>query len=158
MDRFSLDSIAPSNRNTKTWPTVDPDKIPDPEERKLVKSRIQAIELLLDGGLRSRIEESTNISSKMAMYWLQRCLQIHPDGRIYGFRALGSCVHIEPYRRTTEGHKKVVRKDGTIRLEATGAFQLLLTTYPDLVQLIDNYLFKLRKSWRSIDGDSTTVL
>jgi hypothetical protein len=154
MPRFSLQSISQGDLNHEAWPKVDPDKIIDETERQLVKRRITAIQLLLDGGSRSRIEETTGISSKMAMYYLQRCLQIHPDGRCYGFRALGSYVHISPYRRTAEVNKKVIRKDGTERLEATGAFQLLLTSYPELVQLIDVFIFKIRKASRSFSADN----
>jgi hypothetical protein len=154
MARFSLETISRSNLNLVAWPKVDPDKILDKTERELVRRRIEAIHLLLDGGPRSRIAETTGISSKMAMYLLGRCLQIHPDGRCYGFRALGSYVHIAPYRRTAEVSKKVIRKDGTERLEATGAFQLLLVSYPELVQLIDVFIFKLRKTQRSFSEGS----
>lgn len=67
---------------------LNEDLIDDPVIRDTIERRCRAIRLLVDLVPRDRIASETGISARMALYWLQRCLKIHPDGRIYGFRIL----------------------------------------------------------------------
>jgi len=75
----------------------------------------------------------------MAVYWFRRCVTLHPDGRIYGYRGLISHTHMNGYKRTKELPCGVGKENAGW----AGAFNMLLARYPDLKMLLDRHIFKL---------------
>ena len=141
MERFSLDAVNRAHLSLEQWPKVDEQAIKNPGRLEKFAARRRAIELLLDQAPRSQIQSETGISARMAVHWLKRSLGIHPDGRIFGFRALIPWVRLAPYRR----HTVVELADGSSGSGASGAFIQLLRTYPELRELIDEQILKRAK-------------
>lgn len=61
----------------------------------------------------------------------ERCLQPHPDGRVYGWRGLVPHLRIKVYKRSRK-----VRVDG-FGHAAAGALEALLDRHPDLREQLD---------------------
>jgi hypothetical protein len=81
----------------------------------------------------------------MALYWFKRALETHPDGRIFGFRVLLPHTHSAPYRRVAEVNRNYLSSQGG----ASGAFGRLLRTYPELKELIDRHVLRLKPHSRA---------
>lgn len=118
------------------WPTVDLLSIPI-EKRELFEERYRAFRLYQSGAALAYIHEETGISPQRFYQLLDRCLEAHPDGRIYGFRALIPSTRIHGYRR----QKPVELSLGDHQGGGAGAFQKLLADYPVLLELIYSKLF-----------------
>jgi putative transposase len=134
VERFSLATVDTALLNLEQWPTVDEDTLGSPRKQHFLK-RCQAIRLLRDACPRNQVSLKTGISGKTAMRLLKRCLALHPDGRIYGYRALIPNIHIVPYARRTPDN--VVWRSGT---GASGAFTQLLRTHPKLEELVRQHI------------------
>jgi len=87
VNRIPLASVEPTLLNSEAWPSVNLDVLDD-AARDLVKRRSRAVELVIAKSSAAKILSETNITRRMAVYWFKRCLEVHPDGRIYGFRIL----------------------------------------------------------------------
>lgn len=118
------------------WPTVDELSLSD-NDRASFARRYRAFRLYSSGATLSQIRNETGICAQHLYDLLDRCLKIHPDGRIYGFRALIPGIRIKSYER-----KKPVKMGvGDHQGGGAGAFQKLLDDYPALLDLIHNKLF-----------------
>jgi putative transposase len=139
MERFSIASLDPALLDTNSWQTVDLDRL-EADVRALVQTRQRAIELVIRGESDAMIRSECSFSRQMAVYLLRRCLQIHPDGRVYGFRILLPHSRLAPYRRTAETHADhQFSKSGL-----SGAFSKLLREHPALQDLLDRHILKLK--------------
>lgn len=118
------------------WPTVDSLSI-SAEKRKQFEARYKAFWLYRSGAALARIHRETGISPQRFYQLLDRCLTAHPDGRVYGFRALIPGTRIFSYRR----QKPVELSLGDHQGGGAGAFQKLLVDYPVLSDLIYSKLF-----------------
>lgn len=118
------------------WPTVDELSLSN-NDRASFARRYRAFRLYSSGATLSQIRNETGICAQHLYDLLDRCLKIHPDGRIYGFRALIPGIRIKSYER-----KKPVKMGvGDHQGGGAGAFQKLLDDYPALLDLIHNKLF-----------------
>jgi putative transposase len=70
-----------------TWPTLAWTEL-DPPARGRVKMLIDAIERYADGESVKDIESTTGVNRRQLYRSLERAFALHPDGRLYGFRAL----------------------------------------------------------------------
>ncbi len=138
MERFSLASLDPDLLNMRTWPTIDLDRL-DESDQNLVQARQRALELLVEGVPDDQIRSGCNLSRQMAVYLLKRCLQVHPDGRIYGYRILMPYFRSEPYRRTAD----IPSGWHFTNFGLSGAFSKLLREHPELQELLDRHILKL---------------
>ncbi|WP_288841664.1 hypothetical protein [uncultured Deefgea sp.] len=111
---------------TTTWPTPDEGALSD-ERRSLYFARKKAIELYFSGVPFEQIKQLTALG-KRQIYRLihERCLEIHSDGQVYGWRGLLPYFRINSYTRHTNIH---VNQFG---YGAVGALQSLLNYHPDL--------------------------
>jgi hypothetical protein len=110
-----------------TWPGIAWTDL-DSEARKVIRQRMHALELFVQGEPVDAIEKSTGVNRRQLYRWLERCLSLHPDGCVFGFRALQPYSRVVPYARLTG---VVVQGEWGSRGTA-GAFSQLLESYPVL--------------------------
>jgi hypothetical protein len=136
-----LDTINVALLDIQHWPGVDEGAIENPDKLSQYKARRLAVELLINEVPRAQILSNAGVSGKSAVRWLKRAMKIHPDGRIFGFRALIPWTHLMPYRR----HALAEWNPCSTKPGGSGAFSQLLRTYPELKDLIDGHLLKRYK-------------
>ncbi|WP_341318388.1 integrase [Paraburkholderia sp. IMGN_8] len=98
----------------------------DAAQRGRVQKHIDAIERYVHGESVQSIETMTGVNRRQLYRLLDRALALHPDGRIYGFRALIAHARVTEYTRV---------RPMTLRGErggAAGALSLLFERYPQL--------------------------
>lgn len=117
------------------WPTVDELSLSTNDGASFAR-RYKAFRLYSAGAALSQIRNETGICAQHLYDLLDRCLKIHPDGRIYGFRALIPCIRIKSYSR-----QKPVKLSVGDHQGGAGAFQKLIEDYPVLLDLIHSKLF-----------------
>lgn len=106
------------------------------EQCQNYNARRNSVILFIEDNLTVReISEQTGIDSSEIVRFVKRCLQIDEYGELWGFRALNPQTHIKIYERT----EFPIENDNY-----SGAFELLLNTYPLLRDLILD-LFKSKK-------------
>lgn len=119
-----------------TWPTPDEGALVGDQRQRYLK-RKQAIKLYLAGESEKAIRASTGFGlSHVYRLIRERCLEVHPDGLIFGWRAIIPNLRIKPYRR-----KKPVRVDAFGR-GAVGAMQTVLGLHPDLKEAFEKRILK----------------
>jgi putative transposase len=117
------DSVPPEHLDFTKWPTVLVDAL-SPEDQEKYYRRKRAVELYLRGETSlSEIVRETAISKSELLRHVRRCLQVDSNGTVWGFRALIPGKHIKPYER-----RKALEGDPN----PSGAFELLLNTYPSI--------------------------
>ena len=139
MKRLSLDSVDAAILDLETWPTINEQIIEDANLRDAIQRRRRAIQLFVDRAPYDQIASETGVSGRMALRLFKRALETHPDGRIFGFRALFPYTRIAPYRRVAEVDRDFLSPP----TGASGAFGKLLRTYPWLKNLVDRHVLKL---------------
>jgi hypothetical protein len=104
------------------WPAVDEGALP-PDRAEQFLRRKRGVELYLGGESNAEIERQTG-HSRAHIYRLvtERCIHQHPDGRLWGWRALVPHSRLKPYTRTKPLEPNIWGK-GT-----SGALQLLFST------------------------------
>lgn len=110
-----------------TWPSVAYTEFEE-VERHAFQLRMNAIERYARGERVSDIEQATGLNRRQLYRLLERAMALHPDGRIFGFRALLKHVRISEYVRTSP---IAVRGERGSR-GAVGALSLLFERYPTL--------------------------
>ncbi|MEZ7522201.1 hypothetical protein [Burkholderia vietnamiensis] len=82
------------------WPTIDELAL-SVERRAMYRQRERAIRLYLDGATDAQIKAASGMGRVQTYRLLtERCLQPHPDGRVYGWRGLLPYTRIKAYART----------------------------------------------------------
>lgn len=108
------------------WPCLDVGAL-SPSVRRVYLARKSAIELYLRGAAADEIKEQTTISARFARRLLiDRCLEPHSDGGIWGWRALLPNVRLVPYIRKSP---VVLGPSGG---GCAGALSTLLLAHPQL--------------------------
>ena len=110
-----------------TWPGIDVTAL-EAEARERYRRRAAAIEHYRCGLSLSDIREKTTIDRRVLYRMLDRALRTHPDGRVWGFRALIPGLHTKAYER-----RKPAKGTGR---GLVGAFTQLLGRHEELEQLI----------------------
>lgn len=130
---FDRLSIPEQLKDWNAWPAVDQTALPA-AKKQVYTARERAIRNFVDDPELSirAICRSTGVAPSSLYRLFERCCQKHPDGRIYGFRALIPYVPIKQYTRT-QAVKKGVRKG---RGGRSGAFGMLLEKYPKIKALL----------------------
>src|SRR5690349_17776885 len=101
--RYSRVNLPEALRDTLTWPAVDVDAL-STTEREIFGARQRAVSAYLEKHPLKSIWRNTRIGKSEVVRFLNRCIAAHPDGRIYGWRALLPWQHTRPYRRLTSGN------------------------------------------------------
>lgn len=135
--RFSRDMLDPELRNLAAWPRVDENSISKPSEKSLFINRCNAIKHYFTEDSHYTNTAIFGVPAYEVVRLAKRCLSIHPDGRIYGFRALIPGSRLKAYTRKSKIIVEVGQKSGW-----SGAFSSLLNNNPEIADLIERNVFK----------------
>ncbi|MFZ6813355.1 hypothetical protein ACO0K3_02725 [Undibacterium sp. Rencai35W] len=114
------------NFDISSWPSVDEGALV-PEMAECFSKRKRAVILYLEGASDKLIFEETGIGRKQTYRLIrERCIQTHPDGRVYGWRGLIKHLRINaPHRKK----KITVNNWGG---GAVGALKSTMENFPEL--------------------------
>ena len=110
------------------WPGVDARALPEPK-RILFRNRSQAVALYADGHTLDDVEAASAVHRATLRRLIMRALRPHPDGRLWGYRALVPNERVHPYERTAAPRVLVDGKAGN-----AGAFAQLLQRHSSLAK------------------------
>jgi putative transposase len=133
----------PEALDLSTWPGVDTSAL-DAEARKRYQRRASAIEEYRRGSALVVIEEKTKVDRRVLYRMINRALRTHPDGRVWGFRALIPGLRTKAYERGVPA--KVTGRG------LAGAFTQLLERHEELEQLLIR-LIRDREVWLVQKGE-----
>ncbi|MGY4829133.1 hypothetical protein ACVNIS_11190 [Sphaerotilaceae bacterium SBD11-9] len=85
-------------RQLDNWPATEESLIA-PSARQRFRTLSKALELYFTGHSTTEIEEATGIKRSAFVKIFGRCLELHPDGKIWGFRALVKGVRVRKLKR-----------------------------------------------------------
>lgn len=125
-----------------SWPGVDAESLA-PSARQRFVARKQAVEMYLAQVPLVEIKGRTGVDRRELYDFLDRCLSVHEDGRINGFRALIPNIRLVESNRPqqlAESSKKIVGK--------RGALKALLIRYPGPQTLLDDAVLRPRRGAR----------
>lgn len=125
---YTRRSLPEEFRDASVWPQVDLTGLDSPL-RELVERRQRAIRAYLEGHAVGLIARECGIERSDLLRYLNRCVALHTDGRIQGWRAVLPYGHVKPYVRLA-----APRADS--RGQA-GAFLRFLTDYPEIRQTLN---------------------
>ena len=126
-------------RDLTLWPSIDPHAL-EPAVREVYRAREQAITHFVQGEPMQHVVDATGVAGGQIHRLLRRCLMRHPDGRIYGWRALIPELRIKSYVRLRTVNSGVPGKFGG----ASGAMTQLLERFPALLQFLQRELAQHR--------------
>ncbi|MDE2000503.1 MAG: integrase, partial [Burkholderiales bacterium] len=79
-----------------SWAEFDANALPT-AKRKVFSSRRLAVELYVKRVPLTEIESQTGVDRRQLYRLLDRCVQVHEDGRVYGFRGLVRYARVADY-------------------------------------------------------------
>ena len=133
--RYSSESLEISN-----WKFPDEGALSDEKERSKYFSRKKAVQLYLAGASERQIKDQAGIGIKQAHRLVrERCLAVHVDGEVWGWRGLVPWERINAYHRR---HKITVDKFG---YGASGALSAVLDAHPQLRAAFTKRIVSSRK-------------
>lgn len=138
--RFDRNLLEPELIDTSLWPTVNTSLL---NEEQIIRyeGRENAIREYLKGKKVKEISEAFSVSRVELGRLLKRCLTLHPDGRIWGWRALIPYRRQRPYRRNAP----VKSYPGSTKGGCSGALMQLFARLPYIKELVDTLFLKKRK-------------
>lgn len=138
-NRFDRMLLEPDLKDTSLWPTVDISLLSE-KHSVIYERRESAIREYLADKPVEEIYKAFRIPRNELGRLLQRCLNSHPDGRIWGWRAL------IPYRRQRSYQRRVpVKSYPASRMGGdAGALTQLFDRLPDIQELVDALFLKKR--------------
>ena len=99
--RFDRRALPQDLKDLSIWPSVDFTHLP-PIEQEAFQQRYRAICLFIENPTMTvaAIARESGVNRRHIYRLVERCLALHDDGRIFGFRALLSFIRVKPYQRT----------------------------------------------------------
>lgn len=132
------------------WPGFDEASL-EPDTLAKFLNRKEAIKAYLNGTKVAAIREEYGISEPHIYRLItERCIRDHPDGQIYGWRALIPQTRIVQFKRRTP---IVINRWGH---GGVGAFQTLLDTYPDVREALHKKILKIPNTRKKLGMLSTS--
>jgi putative transposase len=125
--RISRRTLSDAEKNYTLWPQVDKSLITPEANAELFERRRQAVALYLDSTPLKGIEQLHGLNKSEIHRLVKRALKLHPDGRIWGFRAFIPGIHIRPYIRISEKRSKKSRTSGF-----SGLLSRLFAQHPEI--------------------------
>ena len=110
------------------WPKVDPRALPN-AQAEVYKARAAAVAAYSLSHPLRRIEADTGVHRGTLIRLIARAQRPHPDGRLWGYRALVPQARVQPYERAVAPRVLVHVKSGN-----AGAFAQLLMRHPSLAK------------------------
>jgi putative transposase len=139
--RRSKGKILADIGDVNAWPSIN-DALLDEEKREVFLNRKEAIRLYSEGFSGDHIFSTTRIPSAEILRLLDRCMEISPDGSIWGMRALVPGRRIKIYKRTAPSRGKMPEGRGG----CAGALGQLFSEYPDLEKYLVGQVLKKKSS------------
>lgn len=118
---------APEALQLENWPSVDSAAL-KPEVRRRYRQRAAAVEQFARGLRIEEIERRSGLDRRSLYRSVERAVSAHPDGRMWGFRALIPAIRIKAYVRTKRSKGS---GDGLV-----GAFGQLVGRHLELERLL----------------------
>jgi putative transposase len=137
--RFDRALLEPSLKDTNLWPTVSTSLLSEKDVTRY-KRREDAIQEYLSGKSVNEITKTFEISRDELGRLSQRCLNIHSDGRIWGWRALIPYRRQKPYERTVPVKAYPSNRKGG----CSGALTQLFNRLYHIRELVDALFLKKR--------------
>lgn len=148
-------SLDPRVRRLEAWPLADTSRM-KPADRALFERRYQAVCGYMRGVRLADLTKKWGLSRWEIVRLRNRCLKVHSDGRLWGFRALVPHIHQEDYLVKKQLSARQ-RKDG-----CAGILELKLARYPNTRKAVyEHYLRKLpgaNESWVPINSSHRVFL
>jgi hypothetical protein len=102
LERFDRRTLSLEAPLIEFWPSADPTHLPDDEQDAFHRLSQAVAELFGQPDIPVAHILAKHSVGKSALYRAaRRCLRLHPDGRIYGFRAVLPFQHVKDYERQT---------------------------------------------------------
>ncbi|MFZ2329064.1 MAG: hypothetical protein WAW73_19270 [Rhodoferax sp.] len=122
--------------SVESWPTIDEGAL-SAEALEIFQRRRRAVLLYLSGASYDTLYEETGFKARYINHTIRnRCMHPHPDGQVYGWRALIPGLHISAYTR-----KKKVTADHN-GLGTAGALGNLLSLQPEFATQLDKQILR----------------
>jgi putative transposase len=130
--RFTAKNLPAEYRDLTRWPQID---TTIEEVREAVTARQRAIAAYVQkASSLTAASAACDLSKAELLRLFRRCLELHPDGRIYGWRALQPYIHVHRYKRTAP----IPNKGRGL----AGAFSLFLAEHPNIKDELDVLILK----------------
>ncbi|WP_454694668.1 hypothetical protein [Achromobacter aegrifaciens] len=137
---YSYRTISGQSIDLALWPTPEVGGLDDGARQHYLAKRA-AVALYLSGVAPKQIKDETGFGARYAYKLIrERCLQLHPDGKIYGWRALISNLTIKKYTRN-----KPIRIDN-FGGGGAGALGFLLSREPALNEAFTAFILTSRSN------------
>lgn len=128
LERFDRRTLSLEAPLIEFWPSADPTHLQHDEQVAFHRLSQAVAELFGQPDIPVAHILAKHSVGKSALYRAaRRCLRLHPDGRIYGFRAVLPFQHVKDYERQT-----VVEPTPYSTSGCAGAFTQLLRDYPGI--------------------------
>lgn len=138
---FSRNNLDPRIKDVNNWATVDASFL-DEENKKKYENRKGAVAAYLSDSSMADIRKDYGLSRHEIIRLVKRCLNLHKDGKIWGFRALIPYNHQKSYERVADS----ASKDNFTFGGESGALTKLFEQYPEIKEQVDSlFLKKYRK-------------
>lgn len=146
--RRSRLEITCSLEATRPWGNVHTSMM-DESDKEVFDARKKAVDMYVEGSPIEEIYKSTNVSGADLRRYIKRCMSIHPDGLVAGYRALIPHFRLASYKRVAP----LQSVESSNRGGYSGALGMLFKQYPDLKEyLIDKII--PRKSKKKLSETS----
>jgi transposase InsO family protein len=136
-ERLDRRALAPELLDCDLWPGVDVESLPEQDKQRF-EARRQAVVAFMRGEPPVKIKDAFGVLKKDLYRYVNRCLEVHADGRIWGFRALIPYKRTKGYERNTDAPPA---SSG-----GAGLFMQLLREHPDIQEAIDDSYLKRKRS------------
>lgn len=130
-------SLSPDQRKTGAWPLADTSTL-IPERRDWYERRFQAVNGYMRGERLKALAKQWKVSRWEIRRLRDRCLSIHPDGRLWGYRGLLPCIRLKLPLRLQPRNRNLRRGVGY-----GGELRRVLNHYPNTRDKV--YRHHLRK-------------
>lgn len=146
--QFDRASVPDELRDLSTWPSVDITALDD-DDAQTFKARQKALELFVLEPSRSMrsIQSTTGVDPKTVYRMFARCIEKHPDGRIFGFRAAIPYARLKDYERVYP----ISAAHSEHGIGLAGAFNRLLQRYPPIAEFLES---QAKQRHQPIQGES----
>lgn len=131
LGRYVKDLTGTPHEDLSTWPSPDEGALGEPALARYLK-RKEGVRMYLSGSPDAAIFETCGLSAKQIYRLIrERCLKIHADQHIYGWRGLVPNIRINPYIR-----KRPIKLNEYGR-GASGAMNHTLLLHPEIKEKFD---------------------
>ncbi len=139
LERFDRRDIDPELKKLELWPTVDLTMLTEMARKRYLRLEGVVRSYLVEDSLVDEIAQTFNIHRSEITRIIKRCLRVHSDGTIWGFRALVPYMRQKEY----EVYETTVCEKGELSRGYAGQLGLLFSNYPDIKKLVDDLLLKI---------------